>query len=105
VKSYGKLLVSAYLIRKINSWGSIKSGGVVNKYGKLVLGAYILEKLKSEKSLKELEPEELELNESGKGSAMKKIGKIMMGAIVGATAVYALKKYTTKKSGYKIAVE
>jgi hypothetical protein len=29
---------------------------------------------------------------------MKKLGKIVLGALVGATAIYAFKKYATKKS-------
>lgn len=77
----------------------------MNKYGKLVLGAYILEKLKSEKAQKEVEPEKLELNKPGEGSSMKKFRKVIMGVLVGATAIYAFKKYTAKKSGHKIEVQ
>jgi len=104
MKSYGKLLLSTYLIKKINSGKFKKSGGPINKYGKLVLGAYVLNKLKSEKSQKEVEPEKLELNKSGEGSSMKKFRKVVVGVLVGATAFYAFKKYT-KKSGHKIEVQ
>jgi hypothetical protein len=106
-------------MKKIGPASSRKSKGLI-KYGKLILGAYALEKLKPDKSQKEMEleklivpeesvetkvePVEVELSESGKGSSMK-IGKFVMGALVGATAIYALKKRSTKKSGYKISVE
>ena len=86
------------------------------KYGKLILGAYLLDKLKSEKSGKEtgleklMEPQKLEESVESEVSdlsqgPLKKIIKFIMGALVGATAVYALKKFSDKKSGHKIAVE
>ena len=109
MKRYGKLLLSAYILKKIKPGGSQKSGGLINKYGKLVLGAYLLEKLKSEKSEKEAVPkielEEVKLNETGGGSSTMKLGKVVMGILVGATAIYALKKYSTKKNGSKIKVQ
>ncbi|WP_440948825.1 hypothetical protein ACSAZL_09410 [Methanosarcina sp. T3] len=108
MKRYGKLLLSAYIMKKIKPGGSQKSKGI-NKYGKLLLGAYLLEKLKSEKSEKEeipkMELKEVQLKETGGGSSTMKIGKVIMGVIVGATAIYALKKYTAKKSGHKIEVQ
>lgn len=121
IKSYGKLLLSAYLMNKVKPAGSKKKKGLV-RYGELALGAYLLEKLKSGKSNKEveadifIEPEKLEkpkqlvksegikLGESREGYSMK-FGKIFMGAIIGATAVYALKKHAAKKNIHKIAVE
>jgi len=109
MKRYGKLLMSAYVMKKIKPGGPQNSGGIINKYGKLVLGAYILEKLTSEKSQKEsgleIEPEEVKLDEAGEGSSMKKLCKIMMCVLVGATAIYAFKKHVAKKCGYKIKVE
>ena len=109
MKKYGKLLLSAYVMKNIKPGRPLKSGGIINKYGKLVLGAYLLEKLKSEKSEKEAVPkmelEEVKLNETGGGSSMKKLGKVVMGMLVGATAIYALNKYSTKKNGYKIKVQ
>ena len=108
-------MLSAYLMKKLNPVGSKKSKGLM-KYGKLILGAYLLGKLKSEKSEKKggleklVEPQEFEesvesdVSELGKGSSMRII-KFIMGALVGATAVYALKKYSGKKSGHTIAVE
>lgn len=118
MRTYGKVLLSAYLVNKIKSVGSEKNKGLL-KYGKLVLGAYLLERLKSEKSQKEIEPETLveqdasveseawaepELNKSDKGYSMR-FGKVVMGALIGVTAMYALKKHSAKKSGHKVAVE
>lgn len=109
MKRYGKLLLSAYVMKKIKPGGPQKSGGIINKYGKLVLGAYILEKLTSEKSQKEvvpeIEPEEAKLDETGEGSSMKKLCKMMMCMLVGATAIYAFKKHIAKKCGHKIEVQ
>ncbi|KKG15225.1 hypothetical protein EO98_15535 [Methanosarcina sp. 2.H.T.1A.6] len=109
MKRYGKLLLSAYVMKKIKPGGSQKNGGVLNKYGKLVLGAYILEKLTSEKSQKELgleiESEGVKLDEAGEGSSMNKFCKIMMGMLIGATVIYAFKKHAAKKCGYKIKVQ
>ncbi|WP_231585722.1 MULTISPECIES: hypothetical protein [unclassified Methanosarcina] len=106
---YGKLLLSAYIMKKINLGGSQKSRGLINKYGKLVLGAYLLEKLKSEKSEKEAVPkmelDEIKLNETGGGFSTMKLGKVFIGVFVGATAIYALKKYSAKTCGYKIKVQ
>ena len=117
MRTYGKVLLSAYLVNKIKAVGSEKNKGLL-KYGELVLGAYILERLKSEKSQREIEPEALEpeapvesealiepeLNKSGKGYSMR-FGRVVMGALIGITAMYALKKHSAKKSGHKVAVE
>lgn len=109
MKRCGELLLSAYIMKKIKPVGSQKSGGPISKYGKLVLGAYLLEKLKSEKSEKEAVPEmeleEVKLNETGGGPSTMKLGKVVMGVLVGATAIYALKKYSAKKCGHKIKVQ
>jgi hypothetical protein len=110
MKKYGKLLLSAYIMEKIKSGKSQKGGGMISKYSKLFLLGYILKKLsfktiKSVESYKEAEPEKVELNKAGKGSGMKKLGKIVLAALVGAIAIYAFKKYATKKSEYKIAVQ
>lgn len=109
LKRCGELLLSAYIMKKIKPGKSQKSGGLINKYGKLVLGAYLLEKLKSEKSEKEavpkIETKEVKLKETGGGSTTMKISKVMIGVLVGVTAIYALKKYSAKKSGYNIKVQ
>ncbi len=116
MRTYSKVLLSAYLVNEIKSVGSEKNKGLL-KYGKLILGAYLLERLKSEKSQREIEPETLEPEasvesealvepelKSGKGYSMR-FGKVVMGALIGATAMYALKKHSAKKSGHKVAVE
>jgi len=109
MKRYGKLLLSAYVMKKVKSGGPQKSGGLIKKYGKLVLGAYLLEKLKSgiseKEAVPEMELEEVKSNETGGGSSMLKLGKVVMGMLAGATAIYALKKYSAKKNGYKIKVQ
>jgi hypothetical protein len=105
MSKYGKLLLSAYLMKKIKSVESSKSRGTMRKYAKLAFGAYLLNKLKSGKTQKkvgaEVEPEE---EITGKGSSMK-IGKIILGGLVGATLIYALKKRVAKKRGHNINVE
>lgn len=103
MKKYGKLLLSAYIMEKIKSGKSQKGGGMISKYSRLFLLGYILKKLsfktiKSVESYKETEPVKVEFKKAGKGSGMKKLGKIVLGALVGATAIYAFKKYATKKS-------
>ncbi len=117
MRTYSKVLLSAYLVHKIKTVRSEKNKGLL-KYGELVLGAYLLERLKSEKSQRKIESEALEpeasvesealvepeLNKSGKGYSMR-FGKVVMGALIGATAMYALKKHSVKKSGHKVAVE
>jgi hypothetical protein len=110
MKKYGKLLLSAYITEKIRSGKSQKGVGIISKYSRLFLLGYILKKLsfttiKSVESYKEAEPEKVEFNKVGKGSGMKKLGKIVLAAVVGAIAIYAFKKYAIKKSEYKIAVQ
>ncbi len=108
MKRYGKLLLSAYLMKKIKAGGSQKSKGTMHRYAKLALGAYLLKKLKSEKSHKKVEAEpeeEIESREAGKGSSIMKFGKIILGVLAGATIIYAFKKHAAKKSGHKIEVE
>ena len=97
-------------MKNIKSGGSPKSRGTLRKYIKLALGAYLLNRLKSGISHKEVEPEEemtlseAEGVETGKGSSMK-IGKIILGALAGATLIYAVKRRAAKKRGYNIEVE
>ena len=112
MNKYGKLLLSAYIVKKMKSGRSSGIRGKMRKYAKLALGAYLLNKLKSGKTQKEVgvEPEEeIILSkagevEKGKGSSMK-IGKIILGVLAGATFIYAVKKRAAKKRGYKIEVE
>jgi hypothetical protein len=108
MKKFGKIMLSAYIMKQIKPGGSQKSRGL-NKYGKLVLGAYLLEKLKSEESKKEsvpkMELEEVKSIETGGGSSKMKISKVLMGMFVGATVFYVLKKYSAKKSGKKVKVQ
>ena len=105
MRKYGKLLLSAYIMKKIKS-GKSQKGGIVRKYAKLALGTLLLKKLNSIKFEKEVKPvEEVELIETERGASRMGIGKIIMGALAGATVIYAIKKYTAKKSGHKIEVQ
>lgn len=108
MKRYGKLLLSAYLMKKIKAGGSQKSKGAMHRYAKLALGAYLLNKLKSGKSHTEIEvepEEEIKLSEEGEGSSIMKFGKIILGVLAGATIMYAFKKHAAKKAGHKLEVE
>jgi hypothetical protein len=106
MRKYGKLLLSAYIMKKIKSGKSQKGAGIVRKYAKLALGTLLLKKLNSIKFEKEVKPvEEVELIETESGASRMGIGKIIMGALAGATVIYAIKKYTAKKSGHKIEVQ
>jgi hypothetical protein len=117
MKKYGKLLLSAYVMKKIKPGKSQKSKGFINKYGQLALGAYVLNKLKSEKAQKEIEIEpekEIELTGTDKGTSRMSTGKVLKGALAGATivgvlagatALYSYKKYQAKKCVHKIQVE
>ncbi len=112
MNKYGKLLLSAYIMKKMKSVRSPGRKGTLRKYAKLALGAYLLNKLKSrrlEKGIKAEEPEEMMLSETkevetGKGSSMR-IGKIILGGLAGATLLYAVKRHAAKKRGHTIEVE
>jgi len=104
-------------MKHMKSGRAQKGGGIIGKYARLAIGAFLLKKLKSMKFEKEIEPEiepevepevepvEVELDETARGSSLMVIGKIVMGALAGATIIYAIKRYTGKKSGYKINVQ
>jgi hypothetical protein len=108
----GKLLLSAYIMKKMKSGRSPGIKGFFSKYAKLALGAYLVKKLKSEKPEKEfeteMEPEE-EVGEPAEVEALEgsptKIGKIILGVLAGAAIVYVLKKQTAKKSWHQVQVE
>jgi hypothetical protein len=99
-------------MKKLKSGGAPKGRGNMSKYIKLAVGAYLLDRFKSgkvEKEIKtEIKPEEMIMSKAvkvktGKGSSMG-IGKMIFGALAGATLVYALKKRAAKKRS-KIDVE
>jgi hypothetical protein len=101
-------------MKHMKSGRAQKGGGIIGKYARLAIGAFLLKKLKSMKFEKEIEPEiepevepveEVKLDETARGSSLMVIGKIVMGALAGATIIYAIKRYTGKKSGYKIDVQ
>jgi uncharacterized metal-binding protein len=107
---YGKMLLSAYFMKKIISCKSKKGRGLRSKYVKLFLLGYILKKLsfKTIKSLEysdKIETEEIKLNKPMKRSEMKKFAKIILGLLLGAIAIYVLRKHSTRKAGKKIEVQ
>lgn len=117
IKGISKLLLSAYLMKKINSRIARSSGGVVSKYAKLMLVGYLFKKLKVKnialpKFEKEAEPVEkveskeiVESKETSRGSSIMGVGKVIMGVLAGATIIYAVKKFATKGSWHKIQVQ
>jgi hypothetical protein len=79
---------------------------MAKNYGKWLMGIYLLKGLHHREPEAEIEETvETETGEKEKGSSMLKLDKIIMGAIVGVTAMYAIKKYRTKCCGHKIDVE
>jgi hypothetical protein len=111
MNKYGKLLLSAYIMKKMKSGRSPGIKGFFRQYAKIALGAYIAKKLKSEKPEKEFETE-MEPEEVGKPAEVEafegssaKIGKIVIGVLAGAAIVYALKKQAAKKSWHNVQVE
>jgi len=106
---YGKMLLNAYFMKKIISSKSKKGRGLRSKYVKLFLLGYILKKL-SFKAIKPIEhsnkiiTDDMKLNGPMKRSEMKKFAKIILGSLLGAIAIYALRKHSTRKVGKKIEV-
>ncbi len=107
IKRYVKLLISAYLMKKIKTVGYQKGKGLMLKYAKLVLGTVLLNKFKSEKSHKKAEEksEEIEASEADEGSSLTAFGTIILGVLAGATILYAFRKYAADKRGHQIEVE
>lgn len=114
VNKYGKLLLSAYIMKKMKSGRTPGTRGLAHKYIKLAIGAYLLNKLKSgrlEKEIEaEVEPEEEAISEAegvetGKKGSSMRIGKIILGGLAGATLLYAVKRRAAKKREHRIEVE
>ena len=111
LKGIGKMLLSAFLMKKINARIVRSSGGVVSKYAKLMLVGYLFKKLKAKnmavsKFEKEAEPvEEVKSIEKVRGSSKMGIGKILLGTLAGAMIIYAAKKHVAKKHLHKIQVQ
>lgn len=111
IKGLSKLLLSAFLMKKINSRIVSGSGGIVSKYIKLMLVGYLFKKLKTTnislpKFEKEAEPvEEPKPEEKHTGSSALKIAEIIMGVAVGAVIIYAVRKYAAKSSRHEIPIE
>jgi hypothetical protein len=90
-------------MKRVNSRIARGSGGILGKYAKLMLVGYLFKKLKFKnitlsKHIKEVEPVgKAESNKKARGSLIMKIGTIIVGALVGATIIYAMKKFAAKK--------
>lgn len=125
LQKYGKLMLTTYAIKKLQSGKSHEETEqpqqymeepsteyrsmlpqTVKKYGKWLTGAYLMKKLHHrEPEAETTEVVETEICEEDKGSSMVKLSTIVMGAVAGATAIYAIKKYRARQSGYRIEVE
>lgn len=111
IKGMGKLLLSAYVMRKINSRIARGSGGIISKYAKLMLVGYLFKKLKvrniAVSKLEEaIEPvEEVESKEKARGSAIAGIGKVIVGALAGAAIIFAVKKFAANCNRHKVQVQ
>lgn len=105
-------------MKKINSRIARGSGGMLSKYAKLMLVGYLFKKLKVKnialsKLEEEVEPVEeveskeiVESNKKARGSSLiGGIGKVIVGALVGATIIYAVKKFAAKCNWRKIQVQ
>ena len=117
VKGIGKVLLSAFLMKRINARIARGSGGIVSRYAKLMLVGYLFKKLKVKnitlpKFEKGAEPVEIaeskeivESNGKSRGSSILGIGKLVMGALAGATIICAVKKYATKNGWRKAQMQ
>jgi hypothetical protein len=111
VKGIGKILLSAFLMKRINARIARGSGGTVSKYVKLVLVGYLFKKLNAKnislaKFREEAKPvEESRSNKKVRGSSLKGVSKIIMGVLAGVTIIYALKKLAAKSSWHKVQVQ
>jgi hypothetical protein len=111
VKGLSKLLLSAFLMKRINSRIARSSGGIVSKYAKLMLVGYLFKKLKAKnialpKFEKEAEPvKKAESKEKARGSSIMGFGKVIVGVLAGATIIYAVKKFAAKNNWHKIQVQ
>lgn len=94
LNKYGKLLLGAYILKKLGSRKSHnisrqKGNGMLSKYSKLILSAYLMRKLRAGISYGTRGHEE------STGGMLKKYGKLML-------TTYAVKKLQSGKSHEKI---
>jgi hypothetical protein len=106
---YGKMLLSAYTMKKIISCKSKKGRGMRSKYVKLFLLGYILKKLsfktsKSTEYYNKIETEERKLNKPMTKFGTNKFTKIILELLIGAIAIHIFKKHFTRQAGNKIEV-
>lgn len=124
LRKYGKLMLTTYAIKRLRSRKSQKETEqpeeymepsvegrsslprMAKKYGKWLLGVYLMKRFhhKEEPEAEVAEALETEAEEEGEGSSMI-IFKIIMGALAGITAIYAIKKYRAKCCGQNTDVE
>jgi hypothetical protein len=121
LQKYGKLMLTTYAVKKLRSGKSHEEverskqdaepsacvssflSCITKKYGKWLLSAYLIKRLHNREPKTE-EVVETETYEE-KEPSMINFNKIIICALAGVTAVYAIKKYKAKNSGYKIEVE
>ncbi|MHC1754199.1 MAG: hypothetical protein AB9861_01985 [Methanosarcina sp.] len=124
LNKYGKLMLTTYAMKRLRSGnshekteqsqqytepsihGTSSLSRMAKKYGKLLMGAYLLRRFHHEEPEAEVtEIVETETYEEGRGSSMIRFNTVLVGALAGVTALYAVKRYRAKHRGYKIEVE
>jgi len=121
---YGKLMLTTCAVKKLRSGKSNKEKEqpekviktstnhgsflphTAKKFGKCLLGIYLLRKFHHRAPEAEIEEiVETETYEEDKETSMIKFNTIIVGALAGITAAYAIKKYRAKNIEDKIDVE
>lgn len=121
---YGSLMLTTYAMKKLRSRKSHKETEqpqymepsvhgssflphTAKKLGKWLLGIYLLKRLHHEEPDAEIEETiEIETYEEDKGSSLINLNKVIVGALVGVTAMYAVKKYRANHNDeYDICIE
>lgn len=121
---YGKLMLATYAVKKLQSrkpheeteqfhqcmeppvYGSSTLPHAAKKFGKWFLSLYLIKKFHHREPVAEkTEVIETEKYKEDKRSSMIKLDTILVGALAGATVLYAVKKYRSKHSGHKVNIE
>jgi hypothetical protein len=111
VKGIGKVLLSAFLMKRIIARITQGSGGMVSKYVKIMLVGYLFKKLnlkditlnKLGKEAKKIE--ESETGENAREPLITKVGKIIMGVLAGVMIIFVVKKIAAKSRWHEVQVQ
>ncbi|WP_410509869.1 hypothetical protein RSJ42_06995 [Methanosarcina hadiensis] len=121
---YGSLMLTTYAAKKLRAKKSHKETEQLQdvkqpahgssflphaamRLGKWLLGVYLLKKFHHKEPESEIEEiVETETYEEDKGSSLINLNKVIVGALVGVTAMYAVKKYRANhNNGYDLCIE